>query len=153
LQATNSKTTHGVHIFGGSTLKLRDSITGGNHLDGVFVTTFNGATKNDDVSHIDLGDLASATTTAGGNTLQYATGGAFNPNLGVGVCLNLTANAGQTLAAIGNTFEAANCATTAAALKVSNNCTGGGDVGVTGKNTTNKIAVNTCTCNGSTSCN
>ena len=145
-QATNSVTTHGIHLLGGSTLKLRSSITGGNKLDGVFVTTSGqGATKNDSVAGFDLGSVNGVTTSYGDNTLQYASGGTFNPNGGVGLCLNVTANAAQTLQAAGNTFELVDCsAATPAAIKHSATCAGGDDVGVTGVNTTNKIVLSNC---------
>jgi hypothetical protein len=139
-QGLNSVTTHGIHIFGGSMLKLRNSVVSGNKLDGVFVTTLvtGTTTTNNVVTGIDLGDVGAP----GLNQLQFATG--MNPNGGVGVCLNLTPTAGQTLAAAGNIFEGFNCSTGTTTLKHENQCTGGDDVGVTGKNATNKITLTGC---------
>jgi hypothetical protein len=142
-EASGSVTTHGIHIFGGSSLTLRKSQVFGNKLDGVFVTTGGGAiTPNNDVSHIDLGTSANF----GHNVLQAATGATPAPNLGAGICLNLSALAGQTLNAAGNTFELADCSTAnPGAIKRANTCTGGTDIAITGLATTNNITTLNCT--------
>jgi hypothetical protein len=138
-QALNTAAGHGIHVFGGSSLQLRNSHTKGNKDDGILVQTYvNGTTKSDSVALIDLGSA----TSAGGNTFQYATGG--GPNGGAGICLALTPTAGQTLLAQGNIFEAANCATNAVALVSSTTCAAGADYGITGLATTNKIDLTKC---------
>ena len=68
---------NGIHVYGGSSLKLRNSVTQGNPADGIEIQTYvNGTTTSDDVTHIDLGTAADA----GGNTFQYATGAMPNAN-------------------------------------------------------------------------
>ncbi len=142
-QANGSLTTHGIHIFGGSALTLRTSTALGNKEDGVYVTNYNvDGTKSSDVTHIDLGTVASF----GHNVLQAATGATPAPNTGAGVCLDLPVAAAQTLNAAGDTFELANCATaTPGAIKRSNTCTGGTDIAITGAATTNAITTLNCT--------
>ena len=142
-QANGSLTTHGIHIFGGSALTLRTSTALGNKEDGVYVTNYNvDGTKSSDVTHIDLGTVASF----GHNVLQAATGATPAPNTGAGVCLDLPVAAAQTLNAAGDTFELANCATaTPGAIKRSNTCTGGTDIAITGAATTNNITTLNCT--------
>jgi hypothetical protein len=139
-QALDTTNGNGIEIFGGSSLKLRNSQTKGNLHQGILVHTYvNGTTKSDDVSQIDLG----LTTDNGGNTFQYATGA--SPNGGVGICLDLTPTAGQTLNAAGNVFEAANCANAANTLAhQANACAGALDYGILGAGTTNKITLTKC---------
>ena len=138
-QALGSTNGNGIHVFGGSSLTLRASQTQNNKDDGIIIQTYDvGATQNNDVSQIDLGD----TTQNGGNTFQYATGA--GPNGGAGICLTLTATASQTLNAVGNIFEAANCANAATTLVRSATCTGGADYGITGAGTTNTILLTKC---------
>jgi hypothetical protein len=137
--AVNSSAGNGIHIFGGSSLQLRNSQTKGNKFDGIVVQTYvNGTTKSDNMALIDLGNI----TSPGGNTLQYATGN--GPNGGAGICLALTPTAAQTLNAEGNIFEAANCANAATTLVGSATCAGGADYGITGAATTNKINLTKC---------
>jgi len=140
-EAIGSVTTHGIHIFGGSSLTLRNSALQGNHLDGIDITTYvNGATRSDDVSQIDLGTAGDF----GHNTLQYAAGS--QPNGGAGICLALTPNAGQALDAAGNVFEAADCSTSGSPGPIQKRavCGGATDVGITGAATTNTIITSNC---------
>jgi hypothetical protein len=96
-QSLDSKHGNGISIYGGSSLKLRNSLTKGNKYNGIWVTTYTaGSTKNDDVSNIDLGTSGEA----GGNTFQPATGS----NGESGICLQLTPTAKQKLEAQGNIF-------------------------------------------------
>ncbi len=144
LESTGSLTTHGVHIFGGSSLVLRNSTVLANKVDGVFITTFGaGANRNEDVSHIDLGTAS----TFGHNVLQAAAGQTPGPNLGAGICLNLAVNAAQTLNAAGDTFQLADCSTAnPGAITRANACTGGTDIAITGgAGTTNQITTLNCT--------
>jgi hypothetical protein len=142
LQALNSVTGNGIIIFGGSTLELRKSQMGGNLESGILVETYtNGAAKSDDVSKIDLGTSSSA----GGNTFQYADGGTFKPNGGAGICLDLSSNAGQTLSAQGDIFGTDDCATTASALTMSISCSGGVDIAILRSGSTDAINASLCT--------
>jgi hypothetical protein len=139
-QAINSTKGNGITVHGGSSLVLTNSVTKGNKANGIIVATYvNGTTKSDDLSQINLGTA----TAAGGNVFQTATGN--TPNGGSGLCLQLTATAGQTLNAAGNKFEAANCATTATALvHTASACAAGADYGIAGAGTTNKIDLTKC---------
>ena len=148
LQATNSVTTNGIHVYAGSSLKLRNSVTGGNAENGIAVTTYDKgeATQSDDVSAIDLGSINGLTPDYFGlNTFQYASGGAFDPNGGAGICLDLTTTAAQTLSAAGNIFELVDCSTSSPpAIKHSAHCKDATDVAVTGTGTTNSVLVTNC---------
>ncbi len=139
-QANDSTDGNGITVHGGSALTLRTSQTQGNKFNGIWVATYvNGTTKSDSVALIDLGTAASA----GGNTFQYAVGA--QPNGDSGICLQLTANAGQVLNAAGNKFEAANCAATAVTLNhTANACAAGSDYGIIGAPTTNTIVLTKC---------
>jgi hypothetical protein len=137
--AAISNAITGIHVYAGSSLKLRTSALQGNSENGIWVETYtSGVTKSDDLSNIDLG----TTSDNGGNTLQYSTGS--QPNGGAGICLALTAAANQTLNAAGNKFEAANCATTADTLTKGTTCTGSVDYAITGINPTNSINLTKC---------
>jgi hypothetical protein len=137
---TNTVTGSGITIYGGSSLKLRNSITRGNKNDGIVLYQFkNTTTTSDDMSQIDLGTA----TDAGGNMFQYATGNM--PNGSSGICLAIGAMAGQTLNAAGNKFEAANCANAATTLvHTAGACAAGSDYGIVGATTTNKITLTKC---------
>lgn len=138
-RADDSVTATGMHVYGGSSLKLRNSWTQGNAANGIWISTYAAGTiTSNDVSQIDLGQP----TDNGGNTFQYATGA--SPNAGAGICLDLTPTAGQTLNAAGNKFEAANCATAATTLVKGATCTGGVDYAITGVLTTNTIVLTKC---------
>jgi hypothetical protein len=99
-----SNALHGIHIFGGSHVKVRNSIVLGNQLNGVMVST--GSNNDKNITNIDLG-ATTATLSDGGvdygyNTFQATLGN--SQNVGSGVCLSILAGAG-TLGAAGNTFS------------------------------------------------
>jgi hypothetical protein len=139
-QASNSSKGNGITVHGGSSLTLTNSVTKGNKTNGIIVATYvNGTTKSDDLSQINLGTA----TAPGGNIFQTAVGN--NPNGDSGICLQLTATAGQTLNAAGNMFEAANCANAATTLtKTAGACGAGTDYGIVGATATNKIDLTKC---------
>ena len=103
---------NGVRIVGGSNVTVRGSVFLGNSADGVIISTnpTNGNANDNDISLIDLGDTA----TSGGNTFQAPLGAGNNGN--AGVCLDIAANSGETLLAVGNTFRGINCAAATSAL-------------------------------------
>jgi hypothetical protein len=110
---------------------------------------------------IDLGSVTNGSN-AGGNDIQDPT----SPNVGAGLCLNITRGSGQTLHAEGNLWSsgatpaaAIDCSTTAGTLTISplttapahRNCTAGVDIGGTGLNgptglDANAINVDECGC-------
>jgi hypothetical protein len=106
---------NGMRIVAGSSIVVRNSAFLANSGDGVIISTYGtGATAVNDISKIDLGDIAAN----GANTFQAPLGAGNNGN--AGLCLAVAANSG-TLGAIGNQFSAANCATTAATLTLNTN--------------------------------
>lgn len=113
-----------------------------------------GITVTNDTSKIDLG--ASAAGDPGKNVLQAITG--QNPNIGVGICLEIQPNVGQILNAYGNTLVTAamgttapasiDCSTTAGQIKKntgSGACLGGVAIGVVG-NAVNTDSIITLVC-------
>jgi hypothetical protein len=134
---------NGIHIYGGSSLKLRDSVTQGNADNGIWISAYSasagdaGSVTSNDLSNIDLGQ----TTDPGGNTFQF--GAASSPNAGAGICLDLPATANQQLNAAGNIFEGVNCGTATTTLKSNATCTGAVDYSIYGT-TDNSIVVATC---------
>jgi hypothetical protein len=139
LHANTSVNSNGIHVYGGSTLTLRNSVTQGNAVDGILISTYTaGTTTSNDVNFIDLGSA----TDHGGNAFQY--GEANSPNKGAGICLDLAATANQQLDAAGNMFEGVDCTTATTQLKTSVTCTGAVDYAIMGTGTTNSILVTTC---------
>jgi hypothetical protein len=152
----NTNGTNGVHLYGGSSLELRNSSTQGNADNGLWVEAYSasagdaGKVTSSDLSQINLGTTTPADP--GGNTFQYAE--AASPNAGAGICVDLAAAADQQLNAAGNIFEGTNCATATVTLRTNNTCTGAvdyaivnaGPVGDAGADagTTNSIIVSTC---------
>lgn len=137
----------GIHLFGGSSAKLRNSALVGNQLNGLIVTAAAGGPGND-ISGIDLGTNVAGGGTFGDNTFQLPLG--MGNNGGAGLCLDMGDNAG-TLAAAGNVFQADNCATGVHALTFNAGacdntpCAGGVcDLGITDL-TGNDIDVTMCT--------
>jgi hypothetical protein len=134
----------GIHIFAGSSVKLRNSVSLANAHAGIRVDT-SGATGSNDISKIDLGSAADN----GNNIVQAALG--MNPNGGAGICLSLKTNSGATLSARGNVFEANDCAATAAGLTINKvDCSGFVDLGLEDVGTAdagvpNTIDVSKCT--------
>jgi hypothetical protein len=91
-------TNYGARLFAGSKIKVRNSVFGGNAVDGVLIGNVNNTAAGLDVSAIDLGSAADP----GHNWLQVPLGVSGN-NPTAGLCVNLGANtAGGTLRAAGN---------------------------------------------------
>jgi hypothetical protein len=140
----------GVLVGGGSNITLRKSVLLGNTQAGVTLYPYPSATTPtyNSVAHMDLGSGTVAGTTAGGNTLQAASGS--DPNVGSGICMLLAADQSAHLDAQGNIFRANNCATTTGtpALSFNPTCTAGVDVSIahpgTGA-TANSIVTTKCT--------
>ncbi|HZU81290.1 MAG TPA: hypothetical protein VE987_00155, partial [Polyangiaceae bacterium] len=144
--ATNG---NGLRFIAGSSVKLRNTISTGNQGSGVLVSS---SAASSDISKIDLGDAAGDASAAdyGHNTLQAPLGSGNNGN--AGICLNVRANSGV-LAAAGNNFASAACATAAGTVTINKNgcgngaCTGGTcDLGIAaGNGAGNDIDVSLCT--------
>jgi hypothetical protein len=154
LTAWNTTTGAGVRLHAGSNVKLRSSTALGNATAGVHIFSFASVPVTNDVSHLDLGVAGDY----GLNVLQApssADAGAPPANTGAGICLQVTANAGQILSALGNTLvsfakpvTAVDCSSAATAAKVSSNttCTLGVAVAVLGPaNNSDVINANLCT--------
>lgn len=100
---------NGMRIVAGSMVTVRNSVFLGNKGNGVIISAGTGATATSSMAGIDLGD----TTTNGGNTFQAPLGS--GNNTASGICIDV-ANGQAALLAVGNQFQATNCATTAATL-------------------------------------
>lgn len=133
LTAWNATQGNGIRLFAGSAVVLRSSSALGNAGSGVLVSSGqDGATVIDDISKIDLGKAASGVD-AGKNVFQATA----SPNVGAGVCLNITANKGQLLMAEGNTFAkngaSVDCSgATATSLPKATVCSNGTSIAVVG---------------------
>jgi hypothetical protein len=123
----------GLRVFGGSRVKVRNSVILGNAGQGVYVTAANNGATGNDITAIDLGTSAEP----GKNYLQGRVGA--NPNGGGGVCVQLAANNGNlTLNAAGNLFAGPDSTTPyrdcsvdgAGAVTRNATCRNGVDVGV-----------------------
>ncbi|HVR61372.1 MAG TPA: hypothetical protein VMU50_05700 [Polyangia bacterium] len=117
----------GIHIVGGSKVKLRHSVSLANALAGVAINDGGNNAAGNNLAGIDLGTA----NDFGHNILQASIGS--NPNLGAGVCVRPGANAGaQTLTAMGNVFSGPrDCSQTApGAVARSANCAGRVDVSI-----------------------
>ena len=89
----------GIHILGGSKVKVRNSVALANGLNGIVITNAANTAAGNDLSGIDLGVM----TDFGHNILQASIGS--NPNFAAGLCVRPGATAGaQTLTAMGNVF-------------------------------------------------
>ncbi|MGH7440439.1 MAG: hypothetical protein ACRENE_32515, partial [Polyangiaceae bacterium] len=124
----------GVVLYGGSNVRMRNSVSLGNVFSGVVViplpATTPDAGANDDVSRIDLGTTAlldGGGVDWGHNVLQAADGGA---NGQAGLCLGLDPGSGA-LAAAGNVFSGVDCsgASPGAIAASRGQCGAGVDVG------------------------
>lgn len=143
LVSFGSGTGNGLRIVAGSSVKLRGSVSLGNHGSGVLVSATNASS---DISNIDLGDEVGSDY--GRNMFQQPrSGGASNG--AVGVCLMVHPNSGV-LRAAGNVFSAGDCSTTAATLSANKTacanaaCAGGVcDLGIVGAG--NDVDVKMCT--------
>jgi hypothetical protein len=143
----------GLVVFGGSAVTVRASSFLGNAQDGVHVITYNdGTTTSDAITGIDLG--AGTNADPGKNVLQAPTG--KNPNVGAGVCLDITKNLGFKLKAQGNVFSSTfdgslgfvDCVKDTANLTHNSGagaCAAGVDIGVIGPATnSNGVATDNC---------
>ena len=117
----------GLRIYGGSSLKVRNSIFLANGTNGVYVTAYDGSAAGNDLSRLDLGTGSDP----GHNTLQASLGS--NPDV-TGVCVSMAAGRGAlTLEAAGNTFAGPiDCSLSADAIVRAGTCSGFVDVGVVG---------------------
>ena len=125
----------GLRVYGGSKLKLRNSVILANPTNGVYVTSFDNTAAGNDLSQLDLGTVADP----GHNTLQAALGS--NPDV-AGVCVSMAAAQDAlklradalTLHAAGNVFAGPiDCATASLPpplLLRAPTCSGFVDVGV-----------------------
>jgi hypothetical protein len=100
---------NGMHIVVGSRVTVRGSVFLGNKVNGVNISGGNGVGTVDSMAGIDLGN----TTTNGANTFQAPMNQGNNE--AAGICIDV-ANGQAALLAVGNQFQATNCATTAATL-------------------------------------
>jgi len=139
----------GVHVFGGSALKVRGSYLSRNALHGLhvetdpaFVTGGAGANSGNDIGRIDLGIPGDP----GGVTLQDD--GA--PNGRKGVCLQTTSGKDMNgpLKLQGNVFatsgSAVDCSRIAGALPATGDCSAAGPLGDVGRNPKNDFDVALC---------
>jgi hypothetical protein len=125
----------GVVIYGGSNVRLRNSVVLGNLYMGVSIVSWQptvaDAGPNDDISHVDLG--TTAVLDGGGidwghNVLQALADAGQNQL--AGLCLGLDPGSGV-LAAAGNIFSGRDCSGAAPGNITASrgSCTGGVDVG------------------------
>ncbi|MFO0678443.1 MAG: hypothetical protein U0169_18040 [Polyangiaceae bacterium] len=104
-----NRTGDGLLVNSGSNVRLRDSAIRLSTLSAVHVVTPNVAGLSKSLRNIDLG--SDTQTNRGGNVLQARNPGGTTasntetgPNLGAGICLEIAADKGETLNAIGNFF-------------------------------------------------
>ncbi len=129
----------GIWVFGGSNLKLRNSLVVANSANGVLAQTnvISVSMRDNDVSKVDLGSANGM----GHNVLQL---GGSAANSGSGVCLQLDVASNQTLAAQGNVFTGRDCSTASPGqISRSQQCFGATDIGLA--TSTNDIDVTNCT--------
>jgi hypothetical protein len=115
----------GLKIYGGSKLKVRNSVFLNNGTNGVYLLNFNTASSGNDLSQIDLG----TTSDHGGNYLQALLGS--NPDF-TGLCVTMSPGMGSlSLKAAGNVFAGpTDCAVSSAPLVRSTSCTSFVDIGI-----------------------
>jgi hypothetical protein len=137
LVAFGNTNGNGLRIIAGSNVKMRGSAALGNAGNGVIISSAGGKS----ISGIDLG----TPTDFGNNTLQGTQGAANNG--GAGICLTLPSGAG-TLAAAGNIFGAANCASSTGMVPANHagcgttaSCNGPCALGITGGNNDINVAM------------
>jgi hypothetical protein len=139
----------GLHVFGGSGVKVRGSYLSHNGLHGVFVQTdpdfiSGGAGANDgnDIGRIDLG--------VGGDPGHDVLVDNASPNAKKGVCLEVTSGSGLNgpLNLMGNVFatggSSVDCAQIAGSLPATGDCTAAGPLGDVGRNPKNDLNVSLC---------
>jgi hypothetical protein len=133
-------TQNGVRLYGGSGVKVRNSVILMNGLNAVYLTSFAATAAGNSLAGIDLGTPADP----GRNYFQGAVGS--NPNL-AGLCVSMSDNmGGLTLAAAGNLFAGPiDCASSTAAVSRSAVCGGYTDLGVIpATGTTLTVDVSSC---------
>ncbi|HEY8086471.1 MAG TPA: hypothetical protein VIF09_01460 [Polyangiaceae bacterium] len=148
-----SNTLDGAELFANSNVLVRSSVFLANARNGVLVaSTGTGAAQTFNVGNLDLGDDANGN--AGLNTLQDQ---GSNANALAGVCLDIRADQGQSLAAAGNTWitsggTVVDCSAATGMLTESatgKTCSGAVDVGgpgLSGGVSLNANAVNVAMC-------
>jgi hypothetical protein len=114
LLAFGNTAGNGMRIVAGSAVTVRNSVFLGNKGNGVLVAT--SGTTPDVIGKIDLGN---ATAGGGGGNVFQAPLGKGN-NSAVGICYDVSSKGGGggVLLAVGNQFQAANCATGTATLSL-----------------------------------
>ena len=122
-------TGHGLRLYGGSNVRVRNSVILANQGSGVMVSAYDGTLAGNDLTKLDLGKA----NDFGRNTLQDATTG--NANLVAGICTQMSRTVGNlALPAAGNTFAGprdcsqANPGTLTRAARTTN-CGAGVDLG------------------------
>jgi hypothetical protein len=130
--------TAGMRVFGGSAVKVRNSLFLGNTTYGILVSSDAATSDGNNLGTIDLGK--SAASDPGGNYLQLPTG-VTGANTSGGICVNLNTCSGscpapltETLAAEGNylvstTGTLVNCASSTTAI-TKGNCSNGHSAGI-----------------------
>jgi hypothetical protein len=115
----------GLRIYGGSKVKVRNSVFLNNALNGIYLTGFSAAAAGNDLSGVDLGTTADP----GRNVLQAVIGA--NPDM-TGLCVSMSAGVGPlALAAAGNIFAGpVDCGASSAPILRSPSCSGFADLGV-----------------------
>jgi hypothetical protein len=116
---------NGLRIYGGTKLRVRNSVFLANLLNGIYLTAYDSSAAGNDLSQIDLGKAG----TPGRNQIQALFGA--NPDL-AGLCVSMSAGMGTlTLAAEGNLFAGpTDCTVSMAGLVRSTVCGGYVDLGV-----------------------
>ena len=134
--------TGGIHIFGGSKVKVRNSVVLANGQSGIAINAAANTAAGNDLSGIDLGVM----NDFGHNILQASIGS--NPNFAAGLCVRPGPTAGaQTLTAMGNVFTGPrDCALAApGTITKAATCTGRVDQGIVPNGTANvTVLVNNC---------
>jgi hypothetical protein len=130
----------GMKIYGGSKVKVRNSVFLNNATNGLYVLAFSATGAGNDLSQIDLGTSADH----GGNYLQALIGS--SPDL-TGVCVSMSSGMGAlSLKAAGNIFAGpTDCSVSSAALVRSTNCSGFVDLGVVSQSGTT-VTVDASSC-------
>jgi hypothetical protein len=121
-----ANTASGLRVYGGSKVKVRNSVFLANGANGVYVTSYDGTAAGNDLSQIDLGTAADK----GRNTIQALLGS--NPDI-TGLCVAMSGGMGSlTLRAVGNVFAGpTDCGSvTGVPLLRAPTCSGFVDVGV-----------------------
>ncbi len=121
---------YGARLYGGSNVKVRNSVFGSNAIDGILVSTAAFTTAGNDLTHIDLGVVGDP----GHNWLQ-APLGALGTNLTAGLCVAMSNTQGAlTLNARGNYFvttgsDQIDCSASSGAITQAGTCQNHNSIG------------------------